>query len=524
MKVAIYSRYSTDSQDKTSIAGQIANCEALAAREGFDVVARFQDAGRSGNDNRRDGYQALLKAMKAGQFSGIVTDESSRITRDSAELHRLVAELRFRDNFLLTGDGVDTRSETSELILAVKGAIDAMEGRKVGYRTYRSLRERHRDGHSAGGRIYGYSSVEDGDYRRRVIDPEQAEVVREIFERYAAGESGKVIARDLNARGVPSPGSYWNNVKRRSLGWAHTTILGSYTKASGILRNPIYVGQHTWNKRKGKKVPGTAQRIQKRRAEAEWITVQDETLRIVTDATWEAVQARLMKARAKAHPNNKGGRPPRYLLSGLMHCADCGCAYILRNGRDYACSSHSNGRAAVCGQRRTLNRSRVESALLEGVKAELSKPKTVRELSKRVRATLRKLKRPDKGALQAELGRVSTQLERVVDTLATVGQSEALTERLRRLEAERASLRAQLAAEAAPPELVPNVEKHIKGLIAGLEGIPKNPHADSALMEKARASVRMFVGDVKIVEEGGHVYADVEIGRACITAGAEERT
>ena len=41
MKVAIYSRYSTDNQDVSSIAGQVANCEALAARESLDVVGRY---------------------------------------------------------------------------------------------------------------------------------------------------------------------------------------------------------------------------------------------------------------------------------------------------------------------------------------------------------------------------------------------------------------------------------------------------------------------------------------------------
>ena len=51
MKVAIYSRYSTDSQDVTSIAGQVFNCESLAARENLTVVARYRDDGISGNDD-----------------------------------------------------------------------------------------------------------------------------------------------------------------------------------------------------------------------------------------------------------------------------------------------------------------------------------------------------------------------------------------------------------------------------------------------------------------------------------------
>ena len=53
MKVAIYSRFSTTSQDTTSIAGQIINCEALAARESLKVVARYQDEAASGHVDMR---------------------------------------------------------------------------------------------------------------------------------------------------------------------------------------------------------------------------------------------------------------------------------------------------------------------------------------------------------------------------------------------------------------------------------------------------------------------------------------
>lgn len=181
MKVAIYSRYSTDLQDKTSIDVQIANCEALAARENLRVVATYADKGISGNDDSRPEYQRLLADLQEEKFAGIVCDETSRITRNQSELHRLVAELNFRDHFLISGDGIDTRSEFSELLLSVKAAVDAMEGRKIGYRTYRSLRERHNGGHGAGGKIYGYTSEQDGDYRKQIQDSEQASVVLEIL-------------------------------------------------------------------------------------------------------------------------------------------------------------------------------------------------------------------------------------------------------------------------------------------------------------------------------------------------------
>ncbi len=46
MRAAIYSRYSTDLQDKTSIAGQFRNCEDFCERNGFEIVARQSDEDR----------------------------------------------------------------------------------------------------------------------------------------------------------------------------------------------------------------------------------------------------------------------------------------------------------------------------------------------------------------------------------------------------------------------------------------------------------------------------------------------
>ena len=225
-KVAIYARFSTDMQDRTSILGQFENCEALAAREGLQISAHFSDEAKSGNDDSRSEYLQLLEELNSHKFDCVICDETSRLTRNQAELHRLVAELAFRDQFLLTCDGIDTRQEGSEILLSIKAAVDAMEGRKTGHRTYRSLRQRHKEGYSAGGKIYGYTTEKCENYSRRIVVPDQADIVAEIFRRYADGESAKKIASVLNRRGVPSPGSYWNVKSRRAVGWAHTTLLG----------------------------------------------------------------------------------------------------------------------------------------------------------------------------------------------------------------------------------------------------------------------------------------------------------
>ena len=520
MKVALYARFSTDTQDSTSIGGQFENCEAIAAREGLEVIARIQDEGLSGNDDNRPGYQSMLNRLEQGEFSGIVTDETSRITRNQAELHRLVAELRFRDHFLITCDGIDTRSESSDLMLSIKAAIDQMEGRKIGYRTYRSLRERHKLGYCAGGRIYGYCTEQDGDYRRRVIRSDQSIYVLEIFERYAAGDSAKAIVRDFNERGVPSPGSFWKK-KRRASGWVHTTLLGSFAKASGILRNPIYAGRPTWNKRTGKKVPGTGRRIQTRRPESEWIDFKDESLRIVSDELWERVQVRLHAVRLRNHSANLRGRPARHLLTGLMVCDSCGGHYVIRNGKSYQCSSHSNGRDSLCGQRLFIKKETAEQALLAGIKEQLLCPEIVKAATRQIRAETRKQVR-SKTDNKARIGMLSRQIDDLLETLIQIGKSDALTEKLRGLEKEKREL--ENIPTASVQRLVPNISDHWRDIVSNLERLGSRAKPDE--LETARELLSGLIGEVRITEEGGHVFGNTALlsNGAGYKSGAQERT
>ena len=515
-KVCLYSRYSTSGQDRTSTAAQLADAEALAAREGLAVVATFSDEERSRYDDGRPAYQKMLASLQRGEFAGIVAAETSRISGNPAELHRLVAELRFREQFLLTVDGIDTRDETSEILLAVKSAIDSMEGRKTGVRTYRSLRERHKEGHAAGGRTYGYGLVPDGDYKRRVVDQAQAEIVREIFERYANGESAKTIVRSLNERRVPSPGAAWKSLKRRAVGWSHTTVLGSYAHASGILRNSIYVGRTTWNKVKGKKVPGTDRRIQKRRPESEWIEYHDERLRIVSEELWLAVQARLATARRRNHATNLRGRPARHLLTGFLVCGVCGAAYVVRNGRHYTCSSQTNGRDSFCTQRRYLGHKAAGAELINGIMAQLSEPGVELEYAGAAQDEAGTLIQ-SAGQGTDDVAALDRQIADLADTIIAVGKSDGLTTKLRELERRKRALTQRTANVSRP--VIGAVEEW-RTVVANLRSLAD--YSTPGELEIARARLAEYVDEVVITEQPDGVFGRVKL--AGYKGGAQERT
>ncbi|HUN74376.1 MAG TPA: recombinase family protein [Steroidobacteraceae bacterium] len=136
-------------------------------------------------------------------------------------------------------------------------------------KTHTALESRAKTGRPTGGRCFGYTS------KNELVESE-APIVTEIFERRANGESLRAIARDLNARRVPTPrGRLW-----------YVSALHELT------RNERYLGRLVWNRTMWRKDPDTGKRQCVERPRSEWITHTDESLRLVSDATWERVRAR----------------------------------------------------------------------------------------------------------------------------------------------------------------------------------------------------------------------------------------
>ena len=193
MRAALYARYSTDMQSPESIADQLRICDRLAQGFKFEVVARFSDAAISGGTTARPGYQDMLRAARRREFDAIVAEDTSRLWRNLAEQSPRLAELSDLGVVVVTAD-LDTRSESAGILGAVTGAMGEQYRKEIARRTRRGLEGLARMKKPTGGRSYGYVSAGESTSKEREIDPEQAKIVLEIFELYAAGFSAKRIA------------------------------------------------------------------------------------------------------------------------------------------------------------------------------------------------------------------------------------------------------------------------------------------------------------------------------------------
>jgi site-specific DNA recombinase len=522
-KAAIYARFSTDLQRKESIEDQFRVVERLAERHSFQVVARFSDEAISGGTTQRPGYQAMLKAARAGAFNVILAEDTSRLWRNNAEQAPRLAELSDLGIQVVAHD-LDTRHESAEIMGAIGGAMNSAYRKEIGRRTRRGLEGKARAGKSAGGKSYGYISAAAAGKEQRVIDPVQAAVIKRMFEMYASGSSAKTIAATLNREKIPSPGSAWARSSRRCSGWLCSAIAGDPVRGTGIINNDSYRGVVVWNRSRWIR---SAADSKNRRAVAnprsEWIEQRNESLRIITDELWQRVKdrqrqrAHTIGVRVKAGLSKKEaatGRQPRYVFSGWLTCSECGSRYTMLNRRQYGCASYINGRA--CANDRLVRRDLVEDRMLAHIRGALADDEMLDEVERRLRKVLaagRKAK-PDNRARMVDL---RAQVENLVNAIAAGGMrtSAALGRKLAEVEDDLGRLEAAPAMSAVVP-LVTNIKARAKAIIHSL---PKLLETDP---EKARAALRDAGVSAQIMlrpaKDGPHLNAEFDLEVVALAA------
>jgi hypothetical protein len=238
-------------------------------------------------------------------------------------------------------------SATDQAMAMLKNFGPQFEREKAQQRTYDALCRKAKAGHVTGGVTFGYDkhNVCSADGQRqhvvRVINPQEAGIVRKIFTMYAGGLGISRIAKRLNADGIPAP-------RQSPRGW-------SPCAAREMLRRPIYRGQIVWNALEKIVRGGTEKR--RRRPESEWVKIDAPDLRIISSDLWESVQARLGRTKDRSRPRVRDIESP-YLLTGVCRCASCGGPIMMsgsnspnwhrRHGKFYACSYHIKRGSSIC--------------------------------------------------------------------------------------------------------------------------------------------------------------------------------
>jgi len=412
--------------------------------------------------------------------------DTTRLCR-SGELQPLVERLRYQGVQVIgVQDQFDSSTSFSDLQASMSGAMSIEFRRMIKARTHAALETRAKDKRATGGKAYGFNNGK--------VDRGEAFIVREIFGKFADGASCRAIASELNGRRIPSPGSTWNRTQRRVSGW-----MGSGIRV--ILRNERYRGVVHWNMCEWNKDPDTGKRKRIQRPRSEWITYLDESLRIVPEELWLRAQARIKRVAEDGWAAPKG--KPKYLLSGLLRCAECGAHYIIANRHEYQCSSFHDGGGCENGIR--VRRDSLEQSILGPVRHEILSPARVDLMAKEMQAYYAERLRAMRTRVTEtprELQELGARIERLRERLKKGDPDmppDEIQAAIDRAETKRRELQAQqpeAQQSAKVLSILPKAAEMFRRQVElGLDGDPR-----AAL--KARVFLREFLGRINLKREG----------------------
>lgn len=204
-RAALYARYSSDNQRRTSIDDQLRLARERCAREGWHVVAEHHDAEISAATpvGHRPGSRALVAGALAGAYDVLVLEALDRLARNLGDQERVVERLEYRGvRIVCTSDGYDSALDGREITRGVRGLFNAQYLRDLSKKTHRGQAGTFARGRHVGGLQYGYRSepTADGTGRVLAVDAAQAAVVVRVYEAFAGG--GLLVELDFAPRDV----------------------------------------------------------------------------------------------------------------------------------------------------------------------------------------------------------------------------------------------------------------------------------------------------------------------------------
>ena len=313
-----YARYSSAQQRDVSIEQQLKDIREFAAREGYTIIYEYADHARSGfkNSERREEFQAMLRAASSGTFDTVIAWKVDRFGRNRRE--SAIYKGQLADNGVSVIYAMEPIPDGAAGVLT-EGMLEALAewySRTIGENTRRGLYDNASKCMYTGHRSYGYQRSEDNHLE---VNEAEAAVVRKIFTLYSQGYSFASITRILGEDGV---------LAQCGKPFQKSTILY-------ILKNEMYIGVYHFG---DIRIPGGVPPI-------------------IDQDLWDMCQEQRKKTFRHAEK-----APDIYYLSGKATCGTCGAPiyanygsgrskryqyYVCSNMKHKKCDTHYMHKEAI---------------------------------------------------------------------------------------------------------------------------------------------------------------------------------
>lgn len=371
LRVAAYCRVSTDQEEQlTSYEAQVAYyTDKIITNPEWTMAGIFADEGITGTSaKKRPEFLRMIRLCKRGKIDLILTKSISRFARNTVDCLNYIRELKeLGIPVIFEKENINTMKADSEIIITMLGGFAQAESESISQNVRWGKRQSFKSGKVAFqySRIYGYERGEDN--RPRVV-PEQAAVVKRIFESYLAGMSVASIKLMLEAEGIPAAGG-----KPK---WSEGAL-------QYLLRNEKYCGDALLQKTYIENC--ISKKMKKNNGELPKYLVKDHHEAIISRSLFELVQAEIARRAGKRKVSDKTSKTQqskyssRYALTELLVCGNCGSAYRrvtwAKRGKKkvvWRCISRLDYGTKYCKHSPTIEEEALHTAVLAALNAAMS--------------------------------------------------------------------------------------------------------------------------------------------------------
>ena len=420
-RVAAYCRVSTDREEQEhSFETQKAMyTEMIMMKPTWQMAGIYADEGITGTvAKKRPGFMKMIEDCRKGKIDMIVTKSVSRFSRNNLDCLMYVRELKqLGIPIIFEKEGINTIQVSSELLLTLFGALSQAESESISMNVKLGIRQSLKNGNVRFSykTFLGYRKGADG---QPEIVPEQADIVRRIYNDFLAGATYLEIAKRLTEENVPTMGggNRWFSERIKS-----------------ILKNEKYKGDALLQKTYI--TDPISKRVKKNNGELPMYYVENSHPAIIERRIFDKVQEEIARRAGKKKVKQTGTKTElgrysgKYALTELLYCGECGTPYRRctwsRNGKKkivWRCVSRLDYGKKYCKNSPSVEESRLHNAIA----AAITKKANSEEIN--IGGIMNHIesfgsRRDTDGIIQRQ--RRISEIEKVIDDLARLNSDEA---------------------------------------------------------------------------------------------------
>lgn len=277
--VAIYCRVSTTrGSQEESLDAQRKGLQKIINDNPNWILFKVYTDTESGKNMYRPGFQEIISDSYENYFDIILVKSISRFNRNTVDLLDTVNKLRLLGiEVIFNQENLSSKDRDSDLVMALSASLAQSESESLSVAIKWGLKRGFQSGESKlyTRKCFGYTQSETGEL---VINEEQAEVVRKIFDLYLSGYSVDMIIQELVAKGIKT-----STGKEK---WSKRAI-------QKMLTNEKYIGNVILGKTYTGQFPNTQQKINY--GEQEQYLMKDAHSPIISNEVFEKVQEEMKR-------------------------------------------------------------------------------------------------------------------------------------------------------------------------------------------------------------------------------------